>query len=1274
MVASGNGRGIIPGFSPDYVERGRHHANSDGPRTFPTDVRSESLPFCLPLGYRASMHGVDPNPGLSTPDEAQDPKLPCVVCLGGSAGGLEALQAFFQEIPPNPGVPFVVVVHLSPDFKSLMPELLSRHTKMPVQTATDGTVIKPDHVYVISPGNNMAISGGKLTLHRQDRSPGHALNLPIDLFLTSLADEFYERSIAIILSGTGSDGSRGIRRIREAGGVILVQSPETAKFDGMPRSALQTGLVDRQGPPATLAKQVAELVRRPLPSMRDPNPAEDDEEAHFIPRIIELLKTASDLDLSYLRRRMLSRRIRRRMAIIGMEDIDDYLSHLADDAGELQRLGGDLLIGVTSFYRDRDAFDALQDRVMQDMLLGLTPDEILRVWVSACSSGDEAYSVAMLFLEAMAASGIQRNLKVFATDIDPRALERASRGTYTLSEAADIPVPLLSKYFEQNGNEYVVRTELRSKIIFAKHNIVEDPPFTRMHLVSCRNLLIYLNPAAQQKALHTLFTALKPDHGILFLGPAETPSPIGGGLTCLDTKAKIYKRTGILPHPITNRSTLPDPVSTIRASREAPILDSRTSQQVALLRGVLETMLETEQSSAAVIDRNNRVVEVLADPLSLFRLPKGKPTDELGRILTDELMTVVAIGQQQLSAGQKTANYLAAPRHGSGEELNVRLSRLPPLFASERGNANLSVLAVKAVNRPAEERPRRIAPSSVERVSALEFELRQTKESLQATIEELQSSNEEQQSTNEELMASNEELQSTNEELHSVNEELYTVNAEYHTKNQELLVLSADLNSLINSMSVATLYLDDQLTIRRFNPSISRIVSLQASDQGRPLRDFSNRLKTDLVSDAEAVLRTGVPIEREVYDRSGAWVLMRLSPYLTVPATHRGVLATFVDVTRIKNAEESARVMSEQLMKTNTKLTTKSEQLEDLISIIAHDLKRPVMSLDNYLKLAIRSLGPATAGGVTKRLETALDATKNIQRMLKDLSDISQLSHYEPKAESVDLPSWFDEQLRPFAAKAEKLGVSLRSTCDHGAVTFARAAATGILNNLVENALVHGTSDPDPRIDVACQVDGGHLRLTVVDNGRGIAEEHHERIFELFRRLRPDDSDGSGVGLVAARRFAQRVHGSVRVESELGRGAKFVAELPLRDLQKKPTSALDHPILLVEDDALDAKRVRVALSDFKIRWVQTLSDAVEETASLRYRLIILDLSLPDGHGLKLISHIANSDHHVPIIILSGQTEGLMDEALTSTSVVASMTKEKLDDPAFVETVRRTITG
>lgn len=1186
-----------------------------------------------------------------------------VVCLGASAGGLEALQLFFSELSEACGLPFIVVVHLSPDFESLMPELIGRNTFMPVNAARDGDVIEPDHVYIIPPGKNMVLRQGVLKLETQDRRPGHTLNLPIDIFLKSLAEDVGDRAIGTILSGTGSDGSRGIRCVREAGGVVLAQSPESAKFNGMPLSALQTGLVDQRGTPAELALRIVSLACSPFP--RD---GEEKGEASALTyeSTLKLLKQDNSVDLSYLRPKMVNRRILRRMILQGVGR-DEYFKRLTLDAAERAHLFGDLLIGVTSFFRDKSFFQTLKDKPIKEILLALPADETMRVWVAGCSAGCEVYSLCIMIKEAMAAAGIERNLKIFATDIDDRGLRHASRGVYSLSEVSDIPTELVSKYFHPQDNEFVVQRALRECVVFARHNLVADAPFTKMNLVTCRNLLIYLQPEAQTRAMASLISALRLSDGVLFLGSAETPAPLGSALTCLDAKAKIYRRND-LPLPPADTLLHHKPLSVVPAPAHfnSSSLEKKSRSEASFLRQVLEASFEAESQTAVVIDGNLRLVEVITDPLGLLAMPKGRPSNDLARLIDRELLAAITAGHQRLLTGQSQAVYKGSRGSGKKRQRFVVTQRPLVLDRTSVDDLRLVVLKLQDATGP-EPDVKDVDPTTSQQVIELEQELHQMRESLQATIEELQSANEEQQSSNEELIASNEELQSTNEELHSVNEELYTVNSEFNRKNTELHILTGDLSSLLNSTQIATLYLDEELKVRKFTDSVSLVLPLQRGDEGRPLADLVHQLDIDIVEMTQSVLQTRVQCKREVRSRTGAWILMSVSPHESLEPERSGVLVTFVDVTVIKNAEQSALVMSRELARSNTELVSKRQELEDLISIVAHDLKRPVMGLDSKLKLASKHLKDDKPAECEGHLDKALTLLSNLRTMLKDLSDMSRLNHFEVEIEQVDLREWLDTLMERFKVKAGEKGVRLQWTSDYGNYGFARAAVDGILNNLVENALLHGTDHETPTIDVSCHTIGPNLRLSVVDNGKGIAAKYHERIFEIFRRLAPDETEGSGVGLLGARRYAERAEGQLWVESEEGSGAKFIAEVPIA---KKLTQGTEskQSILLIEDDTLDAKQVRLALKGRPLHWVRNLADAKSELANGDYDIILLDLSLPDGHGLEIVTELAGIKSPPPVLVLSGHTEGLQEESLGVTHISGTFNKDEINTPSFATTV------
>lgn len=1186
-----------------------------------------------------------------------------VVCLGASAGGLEALEGFVKALPTDTGAAFVTIVHLSPDFKSMMPELLNRHTTMPILAATDDTAPQANTIYVIPPGKNIVCRQGRLRLEVQDRTPGHPLNLPIDIFLHSLAAEPGHPAIAVILSGTGSDGSRGIRAIKEAGGAVLVQRPDTAKFPGMPESAIETGIVDASGPPGDLAEMVTRLVRQggvsPTATADRADDGGDDTTA-----VLDALRMQLGLDLSYLRKSMLRRRVRRRMVLQQVESFAQYVDRLGADPIEARALSLDTYIGVTSFFRDPEAFRRLQNHLASD-LLRQRPEEQFRVWVAASSTGEEVYSLAITILEAMEASSRKRDLKIFATDVDEDSLQRAGKGVYPLSAVGEIGPSRLARYFTRAGDTVIVKPFLREAIIFAHHNVVTQPPFTRIDLASCRNLLIYLTPPAQESVLASLHFALR-RNGTLFLGSAETPGRLENEFETIDGRHRLYRKLsgGVLPW-VRLRSGLrnaPLPMAGRDVSER-----ERDRDRDAAHRQVLEELTESRGNTAALIGLDGTMLELIADPLGIFQLPKGRQTSDVARLVVDEVRFPLSGGLQRLVRGDEDVTF-AIELSPPVRYATMRLTRLPAV-----GSVGDRILMVVEPTRGIE--PRAAAPSlradPSSQVTDLEAELQQTRESLQATIEELQSSNEEQQSTNEELVASNEELQSTNEELQSVNEELFTVNVEYQNKISELAVLAADLDNLLRSINVGTIFLDADLTIRRFTPAIEAIVKLSEHDLGRPIEQYVNSVGEEFIADVRRVIATGGALERECRSARGTWLLMRVVPYVSHAGAQAGAVATFVDVTPIRNAHEMTRVVNEQVIHANRELSQQRAALEDMISIVAHDLKRPVVALDGLLTLTERTISPAGASDAKELLERSLDECRRMKRMLLDLESLSGVSHRDVTVEEVDLQSWLDGFLDHFRPSAQQLKARLNCTSDHSRVTIARSAAEEALTNLIENALKYGCTAPNPRIDVSCQIHDDVLEIAVRDNGRGISAEHHDKVFEPFRRLDPEGTQGSGIGLVAARRLIEHCGGTLTLESVAGAGAKFTIRIPIGQATARLLKS-DSPrprILLVEDDLLDAKLVDRWLRDrFQITRSQEIAEAEMRLREEHFDLVLLDLSLPDGHGFELVQRMRTKlGSGVPIVVLTGHGDGLAADMM-SAAIAGYLAKSDLTQDALVATV------
>lgn len=832
------------------------------------------------------------------------PKLPAdfyVVGIGASAGGLDALEKFFSNAPADSDMAYVVIQHLSPDYKSLMADLLSKRTEMPVLVAEDGMPVEPNHVYLIPPKQSITIFHRKLFL--TEREAGQ-LYLPIDIFFQSLAQDLGEKAIGVILSGTGSDGARGLRAIKEKGGLAIVQDERSAKFDGMPRSALATNLVDYVLLPEQMAGEIVNFTRHPYyvgdqSAKRGISPDDDS-----ISKIFALLRNSSGVDFTFYKPNTMTRRIERRMSIKQVSSLADYLHLLYQTPAEVNTLYREFLIGVTHFFRDPEAFEVLRKDVIPDIFQVKKRGDPIRVWVAGCSTGEEAYSIAILLTEYMETYGRHVDVKVFATDLDKNALEFAGKGVYPESIADDISPEYLQNYFIKSGEMYNVTRRIREMVIFAQQNIVTDPPFSKVDLISCRNLLIYLQPVLQKKVISAFQFALNPD-GYLFLGSSETIGDTDDFFQSVSSRWKMYKYKGGARSALdTNRLTRLPPSYT-------PILERRYNsgrEDWRVMDGIQRGLLETFLPATVVVDENMDVVYIAGDTDPYLRLPSGG-------LFTANILKQARLG---LSVPLSTALHKVFKDQQDVFYKNIRLEEegAPGLLnliakhyvepTSRQKMAFIQFVPVKreAVSAPADDiQTFDMNVGAQQRIQDLEHELQYTRESLQATVEELETSNEELQATNEELFAANEELQSTNEELHSVNEELITVNAEYHAKIQELTRVNEDMSNLLGSTNVGTVFLDRNLSIRLFTAAAQREIHLLDQDVGRPISHATHKFRDcDFEAGAKRVLSILESHEFEARSESGMWYQIKFSPYYTMSRQVGGVVISLVDITPLKTA------------------------------------------------------------------------------------------------------------------------------------------------------------------------------------------------------------------------------------------------------------------------------------------------------------------------------------------------------------------------------------
>lgn len=830
-----------------------------------------------------------------------------IVGLGASAGGLEPLEEFFDAMPPDTGMAFVVVQHLSPDFKSHMEELLARHTRMAIHRVEHEMRVEPNSIYLIPPRTEMVIDQGKLLLSDADEE--RAFAHPIDQFFRSLGSDIGPRAIGVVLSGTGSDGSRGIRSIHDAGGLVIAQD-ETAKFEGMPMNAQSTGAVDLVLSPAAIAETLTRYVRKGLSREQIVKQEQFASRAGGMDRVFQLLNQQHGLDFSHYKASTVGRRIQRRLELKKIDSLDDYIAQLEIDAAELNDLYKDLLIGVTKFFRDPPAFEILEKSVIPNLFAQAGNQRPIRVWVAGCASGEEAYSLAILLDEEKQRRHSQLEVKIFATDAHHISLHMAANGVYAEDSLSELSQQRRAKYFRKQRDGYHVTRDLRRYIVFAPHNVIRDAPFTQMDLVSCRNLLIYLQPRAQKKALSMFHFALRMG-GTLLLGPSETPGEIHDEFEVVDKRWRIYTKRRDVRLPIETRLPLESPARTLlRASPAPPATSSRVDQS---LLSIYDQLLQRHMPPSVLVNESFEILHIFGDAHQYLRLRSGRPSNNLLEIIDEHLKTPVAGALQHAMRKQDVVRYTGVRIPRDGREENLRLT-VEPLRDPSTLTTNLHVkfeAAEPAAPQAVSETLVDVNDLTEKRVVALESELRYTQENLQATVEEMETANEELQASNEELVASNEELQSTNEELHSVNEELYTVNAEHQRRVEELAQANEDMDNLLATTRVGVIFLDDEFYIRRFTPEIARVFHLVEHDIGRSIEGFARNIRgTSLMDDLREVRASENQKEANVTDRDSTPFLLRIVPYRRGDGVS-GIVLTLIDVASLKQAETEARENAE---------------------------------------------------------------------------------------------------------------------------------------------------------------------------------------------------------------------------------------------------------------------------------------------------------------------------------------------------------------------------
>ena len=1171
-----------------------------------------------------------------------------VVGIGASAGGLDACRKLVDALPAGNGMSFILVQHLDPTHASMMVDLLAGHTSMTVLEAADGMPIEPDHFYVIPPATYLSVRDGALRLSQPQAR--HGARLPVDFLLHSLAEEYGPRVICIILSGTGADGSVGLKAVKAKGGFAIAQDPDEAGYDGMPRSAIMTGAVELILPVARIPEALAKYGRRRNLAQPPNAVPPQDTPQDWLTGIVDLLRTETAHDFTLYKPGTLQRRIERRMAMasIRTDDMGRYLEILQSSTNELEQLAKDLLISVTSFFRDRKVFDFLAESIVPDLVSKHSPDHPLRIWIAGCSTGEETYSLAMLFREQIMATNRDVKLQVFASDIDPEAIAGAREGFYPRTIEADVTPERLSRFFKREGDGYRISPELRAMVVFAVQDVLADPPFSRLDLVSCRNLLIYLRPDAQEKVVSMFHFALR-ERGILLLGSAETVGNVGDRFEVISKSARLYRRIG--------RSRPDSPGFSANAGDGArvpaqPGRDPAPSRQTAVAELSRRLVLEAYAPAAVLINHKHECLYSLGPTERYLRMAPGHPTQDVLAMARQDMRTrlrsaiqkavkenarvIVAGGQTNFNGDATSFNIDVQPVPGDGEELLLICFVDAPRHEPKRG--------------------RTIAPRDAPRIAELEREVEATRTELQSAIRDLEISNEEQRAINEEALSVNEEFQSTNEELLTSKEELQSLNEELTALNSQLQetlerqrTTSNDLQNVLYSTDVATLFLDTRLNVRFFTPATRALFSIIPTDVGRPLADL-NSLAADaaLLTDARTVLRTFAPLEREIEAKTGAWYMRRVLPYRTDNNGVEGVVITFVDVTERKLSAQALEAAKRQAQLANA---AKSR----FLAAASHDLRQPLQTLALLQGL----LAKAVEGERAQKLVTRIDETLgSISGMLNTLLDINQIAAGPVGVAMADFPiNELLGRLRDeFTYHAQAQGVALRVVPCSLSIHSDLRLVEQMVRNLLSNALKFS---PHGKVLLGCRRRRGMLRIEVWDTGIGIPEAEQQAIFEEYYQLdnvARERNRGLGLGLSIVQRLAKLLGHRVSVRSRPGKGSVFTIEVALQPVAAEPPHEHDGhgsddgivagarrggTILVIEDDPQVNELLELLLGDegYRTAAAPDGKTALELVArgTIRPDVIISDYNLPNGmNGLQVTAQIRERLHReIPVIVLTG---------------------------------------
>jgi two-component system, chemotaxis family, CheB/CheR fusion protein len=1141
-------------------------------------------PESPPVSREADETATIPNPDTTPSGGSKQTRVsPPTVGIGASAGGLDAFQRLLHRLKPNTGMAYVLVQHLDPEHESLLPELLGRASAIPVVQAVDGMPLRVDHAYVIPPNRTMTVIDGHLRLVA--RGKGRGLHLPIDTFLRSLAEVHGSGAVGVILSGAGSDGSRGIEAIKEAGGITMAQDSASAQIASMPEHAVETGAVDFVLEPEEIADQLARVGAHLASDLNGDGavgsgtgalPNRSDEGA--LRKIVAILEQRTGVDFQHYRRGTLHRRILRRMLVHRQETHTEYLAHLRLDPAELDVLYEELLIGVTRFFRDPDVFAALHASALPAMLEGHAPGTPIRVWVPGCATGEEAYSIAMALLERLDDAGRDIPIQIFGTDLSEASIATARAGVYPKTIAADVSPERLRRFFVDEAGGYRIAKSLRDLCVFSRHNVVRDPPFAHLDLVSCRNVFIYLEPELQRRALAIFHYALEVN-GILLLGAAESIGAAPEYFEAFDKPYRIFQRHATARRSLDLDFTTPASVPVASSGRRVQVRTPTAGATVDLIVEAADRQVFAQFTPpAVVINAHMEIVQLRGDTAGFLALTPGLASLDLLKLARPELVMPLRSAIRQADTGGQPvretgisliddtvvrrvdiAVHPFQPRSASGRFFAV-------IFTAHSATTSVGGAGSKKTVAKRSGRGKRVDAAAHEAVqeelAATKRYLRDVIEQHEGATEELRAAAEEIQSSNEELQSTNEELETTKEEVQSTNEELTTLNEELRHRNRELIALSGDVTNFLGSTTIPIVFVGADLRIRRFTPATQRVMRVVDSDANRLLGDIKLRVALpDLEREILSVIETLVVIDQEIQDDEGRWWALTIRPYQTIDRRVDGAVLVFADIDAVKRygerADEVARARQELVDVAEAGRTAADDArrvAEDanrvkstFLASVSHDLRTPLNAITGYTELLEQGVRGPLSEAQLSDLARIRRSSRYLLALINDILNFAKVEAGHLDVRLVDLPvaplvAELHELIAP-QLMAQTLDLA-RSSCEV-VVRADPEKLRQILLNLFSNALKF--TPPDGHIGVECIATDAVVRIEVWDTGRGIPAAQVEDIFQPFvqidRGLTSPPPGGVGLGLSISRHLARAMGGDLTVTSTVGEGSRFALTL-----------------------------------------------------------------------------------------------------------------------------------